>query len=160
MACAALVLVLGSLYVHSRLDQPRRDCCTALVRLDRALRLSDANVLPTLVVLPTSLQAHSPAERAEFTRKALQGEISAAGLAMLRKEGRFGPLLEIFPEEGARWAAQAGVRPEDCRAFRLQRNGLRAEVVLVAEPATPGQVSGTFRVLRCNNVSHLVAPKP
>ena len=46
------------------------------------------------------------------------------------KEGLFGPLQEMFPQEAAAWAAQAGVKVEDCVAFKLEQNGLRAEVVL------------------------------
>lgn len=71
------------------------------------------------------------AEQIEFISKALRDELSREGLVVLKKEGRFGSLNELFPAEADVWAVQAGVKPEDCVAFRMERNGLRAEVVLV-----------------------------
>jgi hypothetical protein len=92
-----------------------------------------------------------------FIRKALRDEISPEGLVLLKKEGTFGPLTTVFPKEATNWAAQAGVKPEDCLAFRLDRtNSLRAEVVLArvpdSPPATRASLLPSFRILRCNDV--------
>jgi hypothetical protein len=92
------------------------------------------------------------AEQTEFLTKALRDEISPEGLAVLRREGKFGALTDLFPQEAKTWAAQAGVKPEDCVAFRMERDNIRAEVVLVRE----GEV---YRVVRCNNVKQLAAAK-
>ena len=60
----------------------------------------------------------------------------------------FGGLSDVFPIEAAGWAEQAGVKPADCLGFKLERNGIRAEVVLVREGAS-------YRVVRCNNVKQM-----
>ena len=88
----------------------------------------------------------------EFLRKALQGEISSEGIVALKKDGEFGPLSRVFPKEAAGWANQAGVKAEDCVAFKLERNGQRSEVVLWKQGIT-------FLVLRCNNVGRLASRK-
>ena len=67
---------------------------------------------------------------------------------MLQREGSFGLLRTLFPAEAEKWAKQAGVKPEDCVAFKMERTGVRAEVVLLRE----GQ---TLRVVRCNNVKQM-----
>ncbi len=59
--------------------------------------------------------------QANFMSKALQNEVTEEGLRLLRRDGRFGPLQELFPEGGARWADAAGVNLDDCVAFRLDR---------------------------------------
>ena len=53
-----------------------------------------------------------------------------------------------FPGEGGKWAEAFGVDPSDCVAFRAEKNGLRAELVLV-------KTNGFTRILRCNNVKQL-----
>ncbi len=77
------------------------------------------------------MRDRTDAEKVQFLQKALSDEISEPGLLALRRHGRFSPLDEIFPREGTNWAAQAGVNSTDCLAFRMEREGIRAEVVLV-----------------------------
>ena len=48
-------------------------------------------------------------------------EISEAGIAILAEKGKFGPLLEIFPKSGVRFAKQAGVDAGKC--YALGHNG-------------------------------------
>ena len=81
----------------------------------------------------------------------LRDEVSAEGLAELRRHARFGPLAEVFPDEAKRWADTASVPVGECVAFRMERDGLRAEVVLHRTPAG-------FRILRCNNVKQMAPP--
>lgn len=104
------------------------------------------------VMLPQALRGRTVSEQAEFLSKALRNEISPEGLAVLRREGKFGSLTNLFPAEARAWAEQAGVKPEDCVAFRMERDSIRAEVVLVREDEA-------YRVVRCNNVKQLVATK-
>ena len=139
---------------------PRRAGLAALEQLDSSLRSGSAAALLDQIVLPAALAARTPAEQAEFITKALRDEISSEGLALLKRDGRFGPLTNLFPLEAQSWATQAGVRPEDCMAFRLDRpNAPRAEVVLVRIP-DPSSATGhspppSFRIVRCNNVRQL-----
>jgi hypothetical protein len=106
-----------------------------------------------------ALQSRTPSEQLEFITKALSDEVSLEGLAVLKKEGRFGALKEVFPVEADGWVAQAGVKLEDYVAFRLERNGLRTEVVLActsdSPPATHHSPRHTYRIVRCNNVKQL-----
>ncbi len=51
---------------------------------------------------------------AKFQKKK---EISAAGIAILSEKGKFGPLLEIFPKRGIRFAKRAGVDAGACYAL-------------------------------------------
>jgi hypothetical protein len=88
----------------------------------------------------------------EFIRKARKGEISEDGLRLMAKRGSFGPLSQIFPNDGTAWARQAGVNPENCVAFRCDGQRFRTEVVLEAQ----GQ---SYRIVRCNNVNNLAGEK-
>jgi hypothetical protein len=130
----------------------------SLQRLDQALQTGSGPALLENLVLGPALNSRTPAEQIEFVSKALRDEISAEGLKVLSREGQFGPLTNVFPQEASAWAAQAGVRPEDCMAFRLERNGQRAEVVLARNPSLQPSASGlqaSFRILRVNNVKQL-----
>lgn len=129
-------------------EEPRRNAIHALEAFTAALHTGDADKLLRSVVLPADIQSRTAPEQADFLTKALRNEISTEGLAMLRRGGQFGPLTNIFPTEVKRWSSQAGADPEDCVAFRLERDTITAEVVLVHA----GEV---FRVVRCNNVKQL-----
>lgn len=144
---AVLVVVLGAVMFY-RGGQPKRLAVHTLTTLDHSLQTGDAAILLKQVLLPPSLNHWTEAEQAEFLLKTLRDEVSAGGIEALRKHGTFGPLREVFPEQAARWAEAAGVKMEDCVAFRAEKDGLRAEVVLVRSP-------GGYRVVRCNNVKHL-----
>jgi len=145
----AVALLMWFRWQH---DAPRRNCFNTLQILAAALISGNADALLQSVVLPASVSGRTPAEQTEFLAKALRDEISAEGLAVLRREGQFGSLTNLFPDEAKAWAQQAGVKPEDCVAFRMERGSIRAEVVLVCE-------GETYRVVRCNNVKQLAPAK-
>lgn len=158
-AAIALVVVVAigvtlRWWIH---DAPRRDALDALARFHDALRDSGADYLD-LLVIPAALRDRSIAEQREFLSKALHNEISPDGLQALRRQGTYGPLREVFPAEAETWSARAGVNADECVAFRLKRNGLRAEAVLV-RPApvnaeSPNLQSG-YRIVRINNVKQM-----
>ena len=151
-----LLVGVGSLvwYGQWRQDAPRRECLESLTQLESALKAGTPALLQDLVQLPAALQSRTPTERTEFLAKALRDEISDEGLAVLKKQGRFGPLTSLFPAEATAWATQAGVKPEDCFAFRLDRtNAPRAEVVLLKPSTLNAQPSTAFRLVRVNNVT-------
>ncbi|MBI4327376.1 MAG: hypothetical protein HY674_19245 [Chloroflexi bacterium] len=113
--------------------------------------------------MPSAISSRTVPEQIEFITKALRDEISPEGIEMLRKRGQFGPLKDLFPIEAGGWAKQAGVGVEDCVAFKMERNGLRAEVVLM-KPSTlnsqPSTAEAHFRILRCNNVKQMASANP
>ena len=155
---AVLVLAVGFLWFRWKQNEPQRLCLSALQNLHAALNSSGADTLLNFLVLPQAIQTKTTAEKIEFVRKALQDEISLAGLKVLQKEGAFGPLKEIFPAEANAWVTQAGVSVEDCVAFKLERSGLRTEVVLYRPSSINHQASAhAFRVVRMNNVKQLAA---
>lgn len=118
-----------------------------------AIMESDHEQLLRTIVAPSHLARFTDAEVADFLGKALSDEVSPEGLEVMRREAQFGRLTELFPEEGPRWAQSAGVRVEDCVAFRLEKLGVVAEIGIVTSPAA--------RVIRLNNVRQIaVAPVP
>jgi hypothetical protein len=141
-------------------DEPRRTAIHALEDFTMALQSRNSDNLLRAVVLPAAIQGRTAPEQIEFHTKALQDEISAEGLAVLKREGQFGLLTNLFPAEAHAWTTQAGVKPEDCIAFKLERNGLRAEIVLVRDSLLPSTLdprpsTPDFRIVRCNNVKQL-----
>jgi len=150
-----LLLLLGGLawYFHNA-GVPRRQAIQTLTALTDSLQAGDSVRLLQTVTLPAALQDRTSAEQFEFLAKALRDEVTPEGLELLSREAEFGQLNELFPQDGVRWAEQAGVRPEDCVAFKLDRNGLRTEVVL-AKDSSPRAPPNSFKIIRCNNV---VAP--
>lgn len=153
---AACIATASYWWVH---NEPRRDSLASLTRLDTALHsATDRAGLLDLLIIPAALQRRTAPEQAEFIAKALKDEISPEGLAALQRHGDFGPLKKIFPAEAEGWARQAGVYPEECVAFKLERNGLRAEVVLVLIPtygAQPSTRENSYRIVRVNNVKQM-----
>jgi hypothetical protein len=159
---ALLVLASGFLWLKWKHDEPRRNCLQTLSQLDTALRTGNSPDLLKLICTPAAIQGRTAPEQAEFLTKALADEISPEGLVVLQREGQFGVLRNLFPAEAEGWAKQAGVKSEDCVAFKLERNGLRAEVVLTAEQDGRGQASEDrsqperhYRIVRLNNVKQL-----
>lgn len=142
-------------WVH---DAPRRQSLDSLSRLDAVLHSANRTDLFQLLVVPAAVQGRTKSEQSEFLVKALTDEISPEGLAVLRKQGTYGPLRKLFPAEAEAWAKSAGVNADDCVAFKLERNGLRAEVV-VLKPSpfnSPSSASPPiYRVVRLNNVKQL-----
>ena len=156
---ASLLVVVAAVWLRWKDGEPRRLAIQTLSQLDTALRTGNSPDLLKLICTPAAIQGRTAPEQAEFLTKALADEISPEGLAVLQREGSFGPLTNLFPVEAAQWAKQAGVKPEDCVAFKLERNGLRAEVVLARPSTLNSQPSTGFRVLRCNNVKQLAQPR-
>lgn len=100
------------------------------------------------VVVPAAYVSRTGQEQEDFLRKAFRDEISSEGLRVLHQEAEFGPLLSLFPVDGRKWAAQLGVNPTNCVAWRTGRDNLRAELVLLRS-------GGGYRIVRCNNVQQL-----
>ncbi len=158
-----LLIVAGVLWLRWKEGEVCRSAIQTLGRLDTALRTGNSADLLSTVCLPAAIQGRTGPEQAEFLTKALADEISPEGLAVLQQEGAFGPLTNLFPVEAADWAKQAGVKPEDCLAFKLERNGLRAEAVLARESNNHNPASGVqhpdsriqYRIVRLNNVKQL-----
>jgi len=155
LAAAALGAALYGWWVH---NAPRRASLDTLTRLDAALHSGNRAELLDLLVIPAAVRGRSAPEQSEFLAKALKDEISPQGVAVLRRRGAYGPLKKIFPAEAEGWAAQAGIKADDCVAFRLERHGLRAEVVLL-KPSTlneqPSTAEQRYRIVRVNNVKQL-----
>ena len=123
-----LIIAAGGAWLWWKAGATRRASVQTLQRFNAALTTGNSADLLNAVVMPAAIQGRTGAEQTEFLTKALRDEISPEGLAVLQRDGAFGPLTNIFPAEAQGWAGQAGVKPEDCVAFKLERNGLRAEV--------------------------------
>lgn len=100
------------------------------------------------VILPSVYADRTDAEKMEFLTKALRDEMSEEGLRTLLKKGEFGPLLDVFPNRGKTWAEKAGVPVDECVAFRLEQNGVVAELVI-------HQQGGIQRIIRANDIKQL-----
>ncbi len=154
--CAALLsLVVGIafLVVRHQRGAPRRSAFAVLGNIERALISADPSQSLPLFHIPSAAAEKAPAEQARWLAEILRDEISPEGLAELQCHARFGPLTEVFPDEAKRWAESAHLPVESCVAFRMERDGIRAEVVLQQTPRG-------FLVVRCNNVKHMAAPSP
>jgi hypothetical protein len=127
----------------------RDDICHTMNRLNSAVDTADRKVLAELISSPAYLLEKAPEERGLLMMDLLKDEISKEGIEILMREGKYGALQEIFPNEATPWAKSFDVNPEDCVAFRLNRNDLTAELVLHR------QTDGSFRVLRCNDIRQL-----
>ena len=145
-----LAIAVGLFVYRSRCaqDRPRRMSLRALQDFQQTLQAAKADALLAAVAVPAALKDRTPAEQVEFVSKALRDEVSPEGIAALRAKAVFGPLKDIFPVEGAKWAQQAGVAVSDCVAFKAEKNGIRAEVAI----ATNGP---QYRIVRLNNVKQL-----
>jgi hypothetical protein len=58
-------------------------------------------------------------------------EISQAGIDILAEKGKFGPLKEVCPERGARWAEYAGVPIDRC--YGISYEGAEVAVIQKGE---------------------------
>ena len=148
------VLVIGGAFFamgRYRHDEPRRNALAVISDLERALKSAELSKITSLVELPPVEAARSREDQSQWLAEVLRDEISVSGLAELRQRAEFGPLADIFPLEAKCWAESAHVPVQNCVAFRMERNGIRAEVVLHQTPTG-------FRVLRCNNVKQMASP--
>lgn len=149
VATGLAVGVAALLWQHG---QPRRDAVVAVSRLANNLANHQEPDLLETVLMPVAIRSQTPAEQQEFLTKALADEISPAGVEALKRHAEFGPLKSIFPNEAPVWCSQAGVNADDCVAFKMERAGIRAEVVMLHE----GQA---YRIVRCNNVKQMASEK-
>jgi hypothetical protein len=150
---ALLALIAASAVYFFWPNPTRSRAIETLSVFDRALSAADGAKLDSLIQLPSSVAAKTPEDKARWIADVLSDEVSADGVAELRHHAVFGSLLQIFPAEAERWAEAAKLPVSECVAFRLERAGIRAEVVLHQTPAG-------FRVLRCNNVKQMALPAP
>jgi hypothetical protein len=147
-AVASLIgVILASCWLWQH-GQPRREAVTVVSHLAKCLASPNGSDLLDSVLMPVAIQSRTPAEQKEFLVKALSDEISPAGVMALKRHAEFGLAKAVFPTEALKWCAQAGVNANDCVAFKMERDGIRAEVLLVHE----GQ---NYRVVRCNNVKQM-----
>lgn len=153
---ALLLAGAGGYWLWWKADAPRRASIATLSRLDAALHNNASGDLRHVLVMPAAVAARTDAEQSEFLRKALADEISPEGLSVLKREGQFGPLTNIFPAQAAAWSQAAGVNAGDCVAFKLERNGVCAEVVLVCDGPSK-DAEAPLRIVRCNNVKQLAS---
>ena len=148
-AVVAVVAVVLAIFLRWQLAAPRREALQALENLHATLMTGSANLALEQVLLPQAWQDRTRAEQGEFLVKALHDEITPGGIQVLKQRAAFGSLTNLFPGEASKWAAQAGVQPEACVAFRLDHPEFRTEVVLLKQ-------GERLRVLRCNNVTRIV----
>lgn len=126
----------------------KRSSLKALSRLEELVSDSNQVIPQDLVVLPEAAKSKTQAEANQWLRDLLREELSSEGIQSLKRSAQFGPLPEIFPETASMWAKSAGYRPDECFAFRMDRDGVTAEVVFVPGPQG-------FRISRCNNVKQM-----
>lgn len=147
--CIGLALCVAGWFLLRPQPKPkeRAQALALMEQLGAALSAPGERALLDLLVVPAAVRGRTESEQNEFVRKALADEVSAEGIRVLAKEGSFGPLAAVFSNEAARWAGAAGVSVSNCVAFRLERNGVVAEVAIAT--------NGSPRVIRCNNVKQM-----
>jgi hypothetical protein len=114
----------------------------------RSVADRDGARLLAAATLPSSMTHLSQDEQQSRLLELLSSEISPEGVEALAAEGQFGPLADIFPDDAAAWTAPCGVSPAECVAFRMERDGLRAELVL-------HKSGDSYKIIRCNNVRQM-----
>jgi hypothetical protein len=144
---AIILAGVGSIWFWHQ-NQPRRDALQSISILASDLVQPRGSELLDLILMPATIRSQTPAEQQEFLTKALADEISPNGVLALKQHAQFGPVKQVFPAEAANWCQQAGINADDCVAFKMERAGIRAEVLLVHE-------GETYRVVRCNNVKQM-----
>jgi hypothetical protein len=140
-------LLAGGLWMLMRWSALRGPTVAA-IEFSRVVSSNDSSRLGDLTKLPAFLAVKTPTEQSKLLLELLASEISPEGTAKLIANGQFGSLKQIFPEEATDWAAASSVSPDDCVAFRMERQGIRAELVLLKS-------SETYLILRCNNVRQM-----
>jgi hypothetical protein len=139
--------VLGAflLWQHSK---PRTEALQDLSKLADNLANHHGSELLKMVVVPAAISSQTQDEQQQFLTKVLADEISPAGVLALKQHAQFGSAKNVFPNEFAIWCQQAGVDADSCVAFKMERAGIRAEIVLVHE----GQ---NYRLVRCKDVKQM-----
>lgn len=141
-------VAVGAAVMLWQRGQPRRNALQEVSKLAVNLENNRGAELLNNILIPLAVQSRTQTEQQEFITKVLADEISPAGVAALKRQAEFGPLKIIFPNEAPAWCSQAGVNVDQCVAFKMERAGIRAEVVMLHE----GQ---NYRVIRCNNVKQM-----
>ncbi len=141
-------LAVGAAVLLWQHGQPRREALHEVSKLAENLANHRGSELLETVVMPAAIRTQTQGEQQEFIAKALSDEISPAGVLALKQYAQFGLAKSIFPDEYASWCQQAGVDADNCVGFKMERAGIRAEILLVHE----GQ---NYRVVRCNNVKQM-----
>ena len=151
LVCA---LLAAALFEYRR-GKPRREAIDTASRLLEMIVAKDPAGMLEVVTLPASVPASSSesAGQGKWIADLLEDEIDAEGLDAMRRHAEFGALAEIFPEEAAAWSRYGGIPVESCVAFRMERGGIRGELVFHHSPAG-------LRILRCNNVKQMASPNP
>ena len=149
MIAAAASWRIGCLRHRSQEEWKALETASALVG---AIVAGGSTQVVSMVALPAGLASGTEQQQFDFILRALRDEVSIDGMAVMRREARFGRLADIFPEDAQAWSSNAGVRVEDCVAFRLEKNGLRSEIVIATNPAR--------RVVRINDVRQMALPLP
>ena len=157
---AAVLLVWALFFAWRFHGKSRIQSLQTLRQVQISLTETDNETLLECIVIPAAIQGRSRPEQTRFLRKALLDELSSEGILTLEQHSRFGSLMKIFPDEAEVWASLAGVNPDDCVAFRLERNGHRAEVVLAEINAPESTDESTYRIVRINNVRQMAEPHP
>ena len=148
----AIALAVGAAVLLWQHGQPRRAALLAVSKLADNLANNHGAELLERILIPVAIQSRTQSEQEQFLAKALADEISPAGIEALKRHAEFGPLKSIFPNEAPAWCSQAGVNVNDCVAFKMERAGIRAEVVMHLD----GQ---TYRLVRCNNVKQMASER-
>ena len=139
-----ICLILSGIWLaRARAKMQAVDAGIAFAQL---VELRDSAKVESLMVIPPSLVEKTPLERKALIFELLTSEISSEGAKQIASKGQFGPLKDVFPNDAAQWAA--GVPIDDCVAFRMEREGIRAELVLLKS-------ADKHLVLRCNNVRQM-----
>ena len=149
VCCAILAVVVMLMISMSRRAHVKikAEAIAVLSCVAVALESADRETLLARISIPTALQKRTPDEQYRFISAALEGEVSEEGLKILKKDGEFGALMKIFPDEGSRWATIAKVDPAACVAFKLERDEFTAEAAVAT--------NGTPKVIRLNDVRRL-----
>ena len=154
LSITVLLLIFVALWFFLRQEEgpsvdPRRaETVKVLQEVSRCVLDGDRESIIDHVLLPKSLESRTPQEQGDLLVRDLRTEVSDDGIEFLVDKGKFGPLLEIFPEKGPKWADVAGVVAGNCVAFRLDIDDVTAEVVLVKK-------EGHFLIVRCNDVKRV-----
>jgi len=145
LAALVVVGVVALISVYLVNQGPRKQAIAKLEELEQVIREGNSARLLEIVVLPTVVRDRAPVERDRLLREILKGEVTPEGIEILEREGKWGHLVEVFPEEAARWTEPIGIDPAECVAFRRDGGQFRAEVVLHRD-------GRGLRIIRCNDV--------
>jgi len=108
----------GEEFTIPREEPTKGDLVAVLREIHASLDAKNYSAAATLLVT-------FPGMTDEKMQKAAAGfipkkEISAGGIDILEAKGRYGPLLEVFPNHGTRLAKNAGVDAAECYAMSLE----------------------------------------